>query len=42
IGIALRKGEDDLLKAFNQAIARIRLDGTYKTINDKYFPFDIY
>lgn len=42
IGIALRKGEGDLLKAFNQAIARIRLDGTYKKINDKYFPFDIY
>ena len=26
----------------NAGISAIREDGTYKTINDKYFPFDIY
>ncbi len=42
IGIALRKGEDDLRKAFNEAIQTIRKDGTYQEINDKYFDFDVY
>ena len=41
-GIALRKGEDELLQAFNAAILAIREDGTYKSINDKYFDFDVY
>lgn len=41
-GIAIRKGETDLVKAFNTAIAKIREDGTYKQINDKYFEFDVY
>ena len=41
-GIALRKGEDELLQAFNAAILAIRKDGTYKSINDKYFDFDVY
>ncbi len=41
-GIAIRKGETDLVKAFNAAIAKIREDGTYKQINDKYFDFDVY
>ncbi len=41
-GVALRKGEDELLKAFNAAILAIREDGTYKSINDKYFDFDVY
>jgi polar amino acid transport system substrate-binding protein len=42
IGIAVRKGEDDLAFRFNAAIAAIRADGTYQQINAKYFPFDIY
>jgi len=42
IGIALRPGDTALLNQFNQAIARIRLDGTYGHINAKYFPFSIY
>ncbi|WP_291321713.1 ABC transporter substrate-binding protein [Desulfonatronospira sp.] len=42
IGIALRKGEDELRQAFNQAIADIRADGTYQEINDRYFDFDVY
>ena len=41
-GIALRKGEDTLRKAFNKAIAEIRENGTYQKINAKYFDFDIY
>ena len=41
-GIAIRKGEQDLVDAFNKAIDQIRADGTYQTINAKYFDFDIY
>jgi len=41
-GIAVRKGEDDLRKGLNKAIAMILADGTYKKINDKYFDFDVY
>ncbi len=41
-GIALRKGEEDLLKMFNAAIEAIRANGTYKAIQDKYFDFDVY
>ena len=38
----MRKGEGNLRKALNKAIAQIRKDGTYKKINDKYFDFDVY
>lgn len=41
-GIGIRKGEDDLKKAFNDAIKAIRDNGTYQKINDKYFDFDVY
>lgn len=41
-GIALRKEDDDLRRMLNRALADIRKDGTYKKLNDKYFPFDIY
>lgn len=41
-GIALRKGEADLLQMFNTAIEAIRANGTYKAIQDKYFGFDVY
>ncbi len=41
-GIAVRKGEEDLIAAFNKAIQEIRADGTYQQINDKYFDFDVY
>ncbi len=41
IGIAVRK--DDTLRArLNLALKEIVEDGTYKKINDKYFPFSIY
>ena len=42
VGIAIRKGEDDLRLAFNEAIDKIRADGTYQAIADKYFDFDVY
>lgn len=41
-GIAVRKGEDKLREAFNKAIKAIIANGTYKKINDKYFPFSVY
>jgi ABC-type amino acid transport substrate-binding protein len=42
VAIALRKGDDALLKRFNDAIDGIVADGTYEKINVKYFPFPIF
>ncbi|ALI01765.1 amino acid ABC transporter [Pseudomonas sp. FW306-02-F02-AA] len=42
IGIAVRKGQDELRNKLNAALKEIVSDGTYKKINDKYFPFSIY
>jgi arginine/ornithine transport system substrate-binding protein len=42
MGIALRKGDDELREMFNKAIDTIRADGTYKKIQDKYFDFNVY
>jgi polar amino acid transport system substrate-binding protein len=42
VGIAVRKGETDLISKFNAAIDAIRANGKYKEINDKYFTFDAY
>lgn len=41
VGVAVRKG-DPLADELSAAIKELREDGTYKTINDKYFPVDIY
>ncbi|KLN60644.1 nickel transporter [Kiloniella spongiae] len=41
-GIAIRKSDTDLRDRFSAAIKAIRANGVYKTINDKYFDFDIY
>lgn len=41
IAIAVRKG-DPLREKLNTALKAIVEDGTYKKINDKYFPFSIY
>ena len=41
IGIAVRKN-DPLREKLNAALKEIIADGTYKKINDKYFPFSIY
>ena len=40
IGIAVRKG-DAVREKLNAALKEIIADGTYKKINDKYFPFSI-
>ncbi|WP_262139588.1 ABC transporter substrate-binding protein [Pseudomonas sp. Marseille-Q5117] len=42
IGIAVRKGDNELRNNLNAALKEIVADGTYKKINDKYFPFSIY
>ncbi|WDR04496.1 ABC transporter substrate-binding protein [Devosia rhodophyticola] len=42
IGIAVRKDDNELREALNGALKTIRDNGTYATINAKYFPFDIY
>lgn len=41
-GIAVRKGESELVEKFNAAIDAIRKNGKYKEINDKYFTYDVY
>ncbi len=41
IGIAVRKG-DPLRERLNTALKTIVENGTYETINAKYFPFSIY
>jgi polar amino acid transport system substrate-binding protein len=42
VAAGLRKEDQDLKAMINKAIADIVADGTYKTINDKYFAFSIY
>lgn len=42
IAIAVRKQDKDLREKLNKAIDAIVADGTYKTINERYFPFSIY
>ncbi|MGY6126729.1 transporter substrate-binding domain-containing protein (plasmid) [Paraburkholderia strydomiana] len=41
-GIGVRKADKALADRFNKAIADIVKNGTYKKINAKYFPIDIY
>ena len=40
-GIAVRKGDADMLSKVNAALAAIRADGTYERITAKYFPFKL-
>ena len=42
IGIAVRKEDDALRRHLNRALRAILADGTYRKINARYFPFDIY
>ncbi len=42
VGIALKKGNDELTAKFDAAIDAIRANGKYKEINDKYFEFDAF
>jgi polar amino acid transport system substrate-binding protein len=39
--VGLRKEDEALKAAFDQAIAKVVVDGTYDRIRAKYFPFDI-
>lgn len=41
-GVAIKKGREDLVKKFSDAILAIRENGKYKEVNDKYFDFDAY
>jgi arginine/ornithine transport system substrate-binding protein len=41
-GIAVRKGNHDLLARLNRALRQILADGTYDEIRTKYFDYDIY
>jgi len=41
-GIAVRKGDTDLVARLNQAIKDIRANGTYQKIEKQYFDFDVY
>lgn len=40
-GIALRKGEPELLAAIDKAIDKLRADGTLKKLSEKYFNADV-
>jgi lysine-arginine-ornithine-binding protein len=42
VGVGVRKDDVELREMFNSAIDAILADGTYKQINDKYFPFSVY
>lgn len=42
VGVGIRKDDPELVAMFNKAIAEILADGTYKKINEKYFPFSVY
>lgn len=40
-GVALRKGEPELLAAVNKAIEKLRADGTLAKLSEKYFSADV-
>lgn len=40
-GVALRKGEPELLDAINQALDKLRADGTLAKLSEKYFGADV-
>ena len=42
IGIAVRQEDEELRLRINEALRAIIGDGTYRRINARYFPFDIY
>ena len=37
----IRKGEDSLVKALNEALAKLQKDGTLKKLSIKYFGEDV-
>ncbi|MFQ6299218.1 transporter substrate-binding domain-containing protein, partial [Escherichia coli] len=40
-GIALRKGNPQLLAAIDQALAKLKADGTLKALSEKWFKADV-
>ena len=41
VSAGLRREDIKLREAFNKALAEMIGDGTYKKLNDKYFPFSL-
>ena len=41
VGIAIRKGDDDLREKINAALKTIRSNGTYARLQKQYFDFDV-
>jgi arginine/ornithine transport system substrate-binding protein len=41
VGVAMRKRDADLAEEVNAALATLKEDGTYDTIMQKYFAYDI-
>ena len=41
VGVAMRKRDEELAQEVNEALATLKEDGTYNTIMDKYFAYDI-
>ena len=42
VAIALRPADVELKAAFDAGLRKVLADGTYKAINDRYFPFSLY
>jgi len=42
VAIALRPADVELKAAFDAGLRKVLADGTYKALNDKYFPFSLY
>lgn len=42
VGIAVKQEDQALLQELNSAVDKIRADGTYRRIENKYFTYDIY
>ncbi len=40
-GVALRKGNPQLLASIDEAIAKLRADGTLKQLSEKWFGADV-
>jgi arginine/ornithine transport system substrate-binding protein len=41
VGVAFRKRDEDLANKFNEALRKLKTDGTYDTLMNKYFKYDI-
>jgi arginine/ornithine transport system substrate-binding protein len=41
VGIAVRLGDEELNRKIDAAVDQMYADGTFKKINDKYFPFNL-